>query len=97
MMNFYVLKGLALKVGVQPGYALARKVSYEQKLGEVWSSSSLSTSYANFDLAVPVGIAYDIDRVRIDARYNFGLLNVNNLDNGKFSNRVIQVTLGYRL
>ena len=99
MLNLYAIKGLALKAGIQPGYAFYKKISYDEKIGNSWGSySTTGTNYASFDLGIPVGISYDLDKVRIDARYILGLLDLNKLDiGGKYSNRVIQVTVGYIL
>ena len=99
MLNLYAIKGLALKAGIQPGYAFYKKISYDEKIGNSWGCySTTGTNYASFDLGIPVGISYDLDKVRIDARYILGLLDLNKLDiGGKYSNRVIQVTVGYIL
>lgn len=98
MLNCYVVKGLALKAGIQPGYAFYKKLSYD-KFTTSWDHYELSgANYANFDFGIPVGVSYDFDKLRIDARYIFGLLNLNKQDfGGKYSNRVIQVTVGYCL
>jgi len=99
MLNYYIVKGLALKVGLQPGYAFYKKIGYDQLFDNSWGSYTFSgTNYASFDFSIPAGISYDLGNVRLDARYNFGLLNLNKLDEGgKYSNRVIQVTVGYIL
>lgn len=98
MLNLYVVKGLALKAGVQPGYAFYKKISYDQFINNTWNSYSFSGTYYNsFDVSIPVGLSYNIGKAKVDARYNFGLTNLNKLDGGKFSNRVIQVTVGYQL
>ncbi len=98
MLNCYVVKGLAVKVGIQPGYAFYKKSSYSQKIGNAWGNYSTSgTGYANFDFCIPVGLSYDFDRFRVDLRYHLGLVNINKLDNGKLSSRTIQATVGYRL
>lgn len=99
MLNYYIFKGLAVKAGLQPGYAFYKKLGYDQYFDNSWRSyTSSGTTYNSFDFGIPVGISYDFDKWRLDARYNFGLLNLNKLDEGgKYSNRVIQVTVGYCL
>lgn len=99
MLNYYVVKGLALKAGLQAGYAFYKKESFDQLMGGSWSSYSTSgTIYKNFDVAVPVGISYDFDKWRVDLRYNYGLTSISKL-NGmpSVSNRVFQLSVGYML
>ena len=99
MLNYYIFKGLAVKAGLQPGYAFYKKVGYDLNFENSWKSyTSSGTNYSSFDFGIPVGISYDFDKLRVDARYNFGLLNLNKSDTGgKYSNRVIQITVGYCL
>ena len=99
MLNFYIVKGLAVKAGLQAGYAFYKKESYDQLIGNSWSSYSTSgTIYKNFDLGVPVGLSYDIDRLRLDLRYNYGLTSLSKLNGmAAVSNRVIQFSIGYAL
>ena len=78
--NFYVLKGLALKTGVQFGFLTSAKLKgeisasgYTEKLDE-----SCKDDISKFDLSIPVGISYEFsNHIVLDARYNFGLTKVN--------------------
>lgn len=99
ILNFYVVKGLALKAGLQAGYAFYKKESFDQLVGSNWSTYSTSGSiYKNFDVAVPVGISYDFDKLRVDLRYNYGLTSISKL-NGmpSIKNHVFQLSVGYVL
>ena len=49
-----------------------------------------------FDLAIPVGLSYEISDFVIDARYNFGTSKIYK-GGAKCKNSVIMVTLGYRI
>lgn len=60
MANFYVVEGLALKAGVQPGFV----VSDDTEIAE------------SFDFSVPVGISYEYANFQLDARYNIGCTKV---------------------
>ena len=99
LLNFYVLKGLALKAGLQAGYAINKKESYDQLIGNTWGSYSTSGSiYQAFDLSVPVGVSYDFDKLRVDLRYNYGLTSISKLDGlAAMHHRVVQLSLGYCL
>ena len=105
LLNYYVVKGLAVKAGLQAGYAFNKKQSYESLIADashpngVWLKSSTSGSvYKPFDIAVPVGISYDFDQWRVDLRYNFGLTSISKLDGmAATHHRVIQLSLGYQL
>ena len=94
MANIYAAKGLAFKLGVQPGFCV--RSEYELKGGGVTVSGSMSDigiSINTFDLSIPVGISYEYKNFVIDGRYNFG---ITNMVKGDTKNRVIQFTIGYR-
>ena len=64
----------------------------------LFTRKSRGTIYKNFDLGVPVGLSYDIDRLRLDLRYNYGLTSLSKLSGmAAVSNRVIQFSIGYAL
>lgn len=103
MANVYVLPGLALKAGVQPGFRLKAKMKTDDgtyDVDEFYKLVGMLTpgeepKVYKFDLAIPVGISYEYDNVVLDARYNWGLLKVENIGNAYY-NRVFEVTLGYK-
>lgn len=103
MANVYVLPGLALKAGVQPGFRLKAKMETDNgsyDIDEFYKLVGMLTpgeepKINKFDLAIPVGISYEYENVVLDARYNWGLLKVENIGNAYY-NRVFEVTLGYK-
>ena len=103
MANVYVLPGLALKAGVQPGFRLKAKMETDNgsyDIDEFYKLVSMLTpgeepKINKFDLAIPVGISYEYENVVLDARYNWGLLKVENIGPAYY-NRVFEVTLGYK-
>ena len=99
ILNLYVQKGLAFKVGVQAGYAFCKKESYDQLFANKWTSYSTSgTIYKDFDISLPIGISYDISKVRLDLRYNHGLTSISKLKGmADVNNRVFQLSVGYIL
>ena len=95
MANLYIVKGLAVKLGIQPGLNL--KADYEFKSGGVSASGSFSDlgiDIESFDFSVPVGLSYEYKKFVLDARYNIGLTKIVDGDSSK--NSVFQFTLGYK-
>ena len=81
-LNYYVAQGFALKVGVQPGFMVAK---------DDMSDDAVKT----FDLSIPLGMSYEYQNLVFDARYNIGCTKVfKHSDEGY--NNVIQITVGYK-
>lgn len=95
MANFYVTKGLAIKLGIQPAFNLTSKYEVSTMgLSLSGSLSDLGIDINSFDFAFPVGLSYEFSNVVIDARYNFGVTKL--VDNESSKNSVFQFTLGYK-
>lgn len=91
LANVYVVKGLAVKLGIQPGF----KVNNEVKFAYGDKSHSEDVDNAkSFDFSIPVGLSYEYSNVVLDARYNFGCTKV--ADHVDARNSVFQITLGYK-
>ena len=91
LANVYVVKGLAVKAGIQPGF----KVNDEVKLSSGSNSASSDVDKAeSFDFSIPVGLSYEFSNVVLDARYNFGCTKV--IKDVDPKNSVFQITLGYK-
>ena len=87
LANYYVVKGLAVKAGIQPGFLVGAK----------HDGNSFSDSCKKFDFAIPVGLSYEISNIVFDARYNIGLTKTEKGDNvEKSKNSVFQFTVGYK-
>ena len=94
MANVYVVKGLAVKLGIQPGFKVS---STEKTVGNTFFGSgsvSRDIKAQSVDFSIPVGISYEYSNFQLDARYNWGLTKV--FENGKDKNSVFQITLGYK-
>ena len=94
LANVYVTKGLAVKLGLQPGFNITSK--YNQKvtiLGNVVETTS-DMKAQSVDFSIPVGLSYEFSNVQLDARYNWGISKV--LKNKEDKNSVFQITLGYK-
>lgn len=60
LANVYVAPGLAVKLGLQPGFLV--------------SDNSIGTK--SFDLSIPVGLSYEFNNFVIDGRYNLGAIKI---------------------
>lgn len=89
--NFYVLKGLALKAGIQPGFKLSAK---EKISGGGTSISGDIDHVKGFDLSIPVGLSYEISNFVIDGRWNVGATKF--MKHADSQHSVFQFTLGYK-
>lgn len=92
MANVYVVKGLAVKLGVQPGFNVNSSV--KAKVGS--KSGEADVDAKSVDFSIPVGLSYELPTVPlvIDARYNWGMTKV--VDGADDKNSVFQFTLGYK-
>ena len=99
LFNYYIVPGLAVKAGVQPGFLLSAKSKGEVHTGSGWAEydHSGTDGYKKFDLSIPLGLSYEISDFVIDARYNLGLTNINDDSNVKNKNSVIMLTVGYKI
>lgn len=81
LANVYVVKGLAVKAGIQPGFMVSKDDADDPK---------------TFDFSIPVGLSYEYANVVLDARYNIGVTKVFDGDGDTPKNSVFQITLGYK-
>lgn len=90
--NFYIVKGLAVKAGIQPGFNIKSKMEANSVVGD------FDDAVKKLDLSVPVGLSYEFCNFVIDARYNFGLTKMFDLDKVDLDskNLAFQLTLGYK-
>ena len=110
LAQYYVVKGLAIKAGIQPAFAVSKKVKnevsvsgelaqysgdLEKEFNEYTDKTLPKDKIKSFDFSIPVGISYEYANVVLDARYNIGLTKVFK-DTDKGRNSVFQITLGYK-
>ena len=94
MANVYVVPGLAVKLGVQPGFNVNSKGKVVANTSVGSASKETELNAKSVDFSIPVGLSYEYKNVVLDARYNWGLTKVwDNLDS---KNSVFQFTLGYK-
>lgn len=94
LANFYVTENLALKTGVQAGFCLgARSI---EKIDGNKEKHGVGDAFHTADIAIPVGISYDLGALVLDARYNFGVSHALKNGAGNSRNNVFQLTVGVR-
>ena len=88
LANFYLVKGLAVKAGIQPGFLLKAKNN----------DVDVKAAYKKADVAVPVGVSYLFNcGLILDARYNIGLTSLAKDTFGDNNqNRLFQLSAGWR-
>ena len=91
LANVYVAKGLAVKLGIQPGFNVTSKASVEKSGTKVTTDLD---GIESVDFSIPIGLSYEINNFVIDARYNLGVSKI--MDGSDSKNSVFQFTLGYK-
>ena len=107
LFNYYIVPGLALKTGIQPGILLSHKSKttvYERGKSEEVETTS-TDGLNTVDITVPFGVSYELSDFVIDFRYNLGLLKIAKDDDkhsryedaNKGKNSYFMLTLGYKI
>lgn len=95
LANVYVVKGLAVKLGIQPGFKVNNEISVTGSGAHASASTSGTMLEAKgVDLSIPVGLSYEFNNIVLDARYNFGVTKAMEVYDSK--NSVFQFTVGYK-
>ena len=104
--NFYVIKGLALKSGVQFAFLTNAKTKWTRETTN--GNHTIKDEYSEsckdmmnkFDVSIPVGISYEFKvPIVIDLRYNIGLTKVNKdplFGNKSSQSHTATLTIGYK-
>ena len=109
LLNCYIADGLAVKAGIQVGTLVDAREKYDataitqvnkdgsKTYGETTSYETRFNSFCNKTaLSIPIGLSYEYMNVIIDARYNFGLSKIYDVDGRTTKNRLTVITVGYR-
>ena len=96
LANFYVAKGFAVKLGVQPGFELSSKAKVKGSgtSVEVDANDIEGINIKSIDLSIPVGVSYQYQNIVFDARYNWGVTKI--VDDVDSKHSVFQITVGYK-
>ncbi|MBQ6767952.1 MAG: PorT family protein [Prevotella sp.] len=97
LANYYIVPGLSIKAGIQPGFLLSHKSKATEvtPAGEFKEEETSTSGLKKFDFSIPLGLSYEISDFVIDARYNLGLTKVSKAADSK--NSVIMLTVGYKI
>ena len=88
LAQYYPVKGLAIKAGIQPAFNVRHKAS---KDGDKVNIDGVKS----FNFSIPVGLSYEYQSFVLDARYNIGITKlVKDADQGR--NSTFSITLGYK-
>ncbi len=95
MANFYIYKGLAIKMGFQ--FAINMSNHFDQSdINRSGHLSDIGYKSRDFDLSIPVGIAYEFkNHIVIDARYNISTSKFF-IDSDATRFNTFMLTVGYR-
>jgi hypothetical protein len=99
LANYYIIPGLAIKAGIQPGFLLAYKHKFSENINGSWHDYDTTDKEGTktFDLSIPLGLSYEISDFVIDARYNLGVTNISDISGYSAKNSVIMLTVGYKI
>jgi opacity protein-like surface antigen len=89
MVNYYILKGLAVKLGLQLGFRVSATEGNE----------SVGDLYESFNLGLPIGVSYEFKSpITLDLRYIPALTTINKDANSDWKMRtdVFTITIGYK-
>ena len=99
LAQYYIVPGLAIKAGLQPGFKVSSKVSAEASAdGATVKDSEKLDNTNGFALAIPFGLSYEYKNFVLDARYNLGLTKAFGSEwNTDSKHSVFAITLGYKI
>ena len=89
MANFYVAKGFALKIGVQPGFLINAKND----------GTDVKKGFESFNFSIPFGLSYEFKNgITLDWRTMIAVTtaNKNSTSDDKYRSNCAWLTLGYK-
>ena len=88
LAQFYPIKGLAIKAGIQPAFNVRHKISGDGDKADIEGVKS-------FNFSIPVGLSYEYQSFVLDARYIIGVTKLfKDIDEGR--NSTFSITIGYK-
>jgi len=100
LANYYIVKGLAVKAGIQPGFCVSKKMALKgtatnngNKL-DIDSNEKIEDGIKAFQFAIPVGLSYEYEGFVLDARYN--IYATKALKNSDSRHSLFTISLGYK-
>lgn len=86
LANYYVIKGLAIKAGVQFGFLMSAK----------YGDFDVKDGCETFNFSIPVGLSYEYQNFVLDGRYNIGLSDTDKDPDSSAKTQTFQITIGYK-
>jgi len=95
MFKFYPVGDFNVQIGPQFGFLIDGEREYDTFIGT--GSVDITDQYKKSDIAASVGIGYDFPfGLNLDARYNFGLKDINDSDDADAArSRVFLFSIGW--
>lgn len=91
LANVYVMRGLAVKAGIQPGFNISAKAKVAASGTSVEGDIDGEKSV---DFSIPIGLSYEFNGFVVEGRYNFGVTKI--MEGEDCKNSVFQFTVGYK-
>lgn len=85
LLKLYTIKVFSLQLGPQYSFLL------NARNGDV----KINDSFKKGDVSALIGLGFDLKRLHGNVRYNIGLRNISNENDGRVRNRGFEVSLGY--
>jgi hypothetical protein len=95
MLKFYVVSGLNLQAGPQFSFLVDGDQKFETLIAS--GKRDITDAYKKSDVSLSLGGGFDFGfGLNIDLRYNLGLTDINEMEDGdEVKSRVIMVSLGW--
>lgn len=98
MFKFYPTQGFNIEAGPQVGFLVSSKLNVETTaLGQkIDQDVDMKDYLKSIDFGLNIGVGYEFSNgLNAGARYNFGLSNISDENEGDIKNSVFSVGLGY--
>ena len=100
LANYYIVKGLAVKAGIQPGFCVSKKMALKGTATNngnslnIDSNEKIEDGIKSFQFAIPVGLSYEYQSFVLDARYN--IYATKAMKTGDSRHSLFTISLGYK-
>ena len=100
LANYYIVKGLAVKAGIQPGFCVSKKMALKGTATnngnkvDIDSNEKIEDGVKSFQFAIPVGLSYEYQSFVLDARYN--IYATKAMKTGDSRHSLFTISLGYK-
>jgi len=100
LANYYIVKGLAVKAGIQPGFCVSKKMALKGTATNngntvnIDSNEKIEDGVKSFQFAIPVGLSYEYQSFVLDARYN--IYATKAMKTGDSRHSLFTISLGYK-